>query len=244
MNKVLLAFVFSQLAITASAMDSRELYAIGKAYQPGTSGLLYVEEHYGDINNDAVQEVLYLDDAQRQIAVKKSIVAPGIYAPEFFQADYRSGQLIAAKPVDGSNIEVMYRAGLNTDQLRDTIEKSANLVMDSGFNTYILDNWESLQSGAELNIEFVVPARMSSIGMTVNATACERDDGQCFSVSPRNFLLKLVVGEIELEYSADKQRLLMFRGVSNISDYSGSGQKVEIHYEYPEQLPAGQELLI
>ncbi len=233
----ILALGLMLVAVNANA--ARGLYAVGKAYQPGTSQLLYIEEHYGDIHNGIVEEVLYMDAEQRQIAVKKFTFMSGVYTPGFVQVDYRSGQLIAAKPAEDSTIEVMYRAGLKADQRRDTIKKSTNLVIDAGFNAFIVDNWEILQTGAELTIDFVVPARMSTIGMVVNSRDCESGVARCFSVSPRNFLLKFFVGEIALEYSADTQKLLMFRGLSNISDHSGGGQTVEIHYEYPGALQLG-----
>lgn len=232
------------ILVVVNANAARGLYAVGKAYQPDTSQLLYIEEHYGDIYNGIVEEVLYLDPEQRQIAVKKMTSAPGVYSPGFVQVDYRNGQLIAAKPAEASTIEVLYRADLKAEQLRDTIEKSENLVIDAGFNTYIIDNWDVLQTGVELNIDFVVPARMSTIGMMINARDCEPDVARCFSVSPRNFLLKFLVDEIELKYSIDTKRLMMFRGLSNISDASGSGQKVQIYYEYPGQQQSQQNFQI
>mgnify|MGYP006158526377 CR=1 FL=1 len=245
MIKILAAIICIQFVMTANADDNRKLYAVGEAYHSVTKKLLYIEKHFSNISTGELQEVLYTDIEQRQIAAKELVIIPGAYGPGFVQFDNRTGQLVSVKPTRmAGTIEVVYRKSLKANEVRNTIESTSNMVIDSGFNTYIIDHWDSLQAGTELLVEFLVPARMSSIKMTVKATDCEEDVARCFSVVPDNFLVKLFAGEIELKYSADNQRLLMFRGLSNISNYSGGGQKVEIHYKYSSKFKFDQKKII
>jgi hypothetical protein len=240
----LFTIICSLAVLSVNANEARELYVVGKAYRPGTDQLLYIEQHYGNMQKGTVEEVIYLDSEQRHIAIKKLTMASGLYTPEFVQIDHRNGQLIAIKDVGEKSIEVVYRASLDTDHFRKSIVKSPSLIVDSGFNKFVLDNWDYLRSGGKLDIDFVVPSRLSSIEMSVTAIACKSLIIRCFSVSPQNIILKLFVGTVELEYSADTQRLLKFQGLGNINDSYGKAQRVEIRYEYPVHSSGRQKFLI
>lgn len=39
---------------------------------------------------------------------------------------------------------------------------------------------------------------------------------------------------IDLEYDRDSSRLLRFTGLGQLRDDQGKGQKVDIHYRYPD----------
>jgi len=108
----------------------------------------------------------------------------------------------------------------------------AGVVIDAGFDNFVREQWPALVAGETVVFEFQPVALDRPIAMRATVEEnCERER-LCIRVQPNNWLLGLVVQEIDLVYSRAGQRLLEFRGVSNIADSEGRSQAVEIRYEY------------
>ena len=108
------------------------------------------------------------------------------------------------------------------------------LVIDAGFDAFVTANWDSLVAGRDKRFQFPVAARETLVDLRIESAQCSYDTqtDQCFRLEVDNWLLSMLVDSIELGYDTGLRRLTRFRGVSNISDGSGAGQVVDIHYKY------------
>ena len=118
------------------------------------------------------------------------------------------------------------------------VTPSADLpvVIDAGFDAFVTGNWDGLVAGDGKRFQFPVFARETLVELSIESAPCsyDTDTDQCFRLEPDNWLISMLTEPIELGYDSSLQRLARFRGVSNISDGSGSGLLVDIRYRYDD----------
>jgi hypothetical protein len=204
------------LAAPVSAEQLPDIIGIARDSTGQTE--LYQEHYYCEAAASACS-VFYLDPAQQLIASKVIDYQLSLQAPSLLFIDYRGDRELA---VQGPG----------------TID---DLVIDAGFDNYIRKRWQQLQAGESVFFPFLPADRSQPLAMELT-TSDDADCDQtelCLEVSLDSWWLRALVQPIKLSYSRDNQRLLRFRGISNISDPDGNSQTVDISYQYPEQTAGG-----
>tara|TARA_R110001606_G_scaffold369162_4_gene525117 strand:- start:105 stop:851 length:747 start_codon:yes stop_codon:yes gene_type:complete len=236
-----------QMLVTASALIALPLHAqpwiVGEAASVESGELLYQELHY---RSDALallsDRVEYVAPSGELLVEKSLNGARSFITPEVEQNDLRSGTRFSVND-NGDSLEVRYqRAGQSLVSKR--IEKEERLVVDAGFDPYVRANWEALSTGEAIRAEFFVPARLDTVRISIRQTDAEQcaaisSSALCLVVRPAG-ILRLVgwlIDPLYLAYEQDSQRLLMYRGISNLLDENGEPQNVLIRYQYAN--PAG-----
>ncbi len=91
-------------------------------------------------------------------------------------------------------------------------------------------------SGKEVSFSFASAARQDLVGFRLERTSL--DDRQLvLSMRLKSRLLAWLLDPIELTYERDSQRLLRYRGLSNMMDSAGNTYHTDIRYEYPGDCP-------
>jgi len=154
--------------------------------------------------------------------------------------EYRDpgGDLIARKALD-------YRQGpwspsLSVQDLRagEAFEVAAPadpaVVVDAGFDNYMRARWQELAAGEEVSFPFLAAGQQRPFRMVARPVASSECDPAtlCLEVQPDAWWLRLLMDPIELVYDRNSRRLLLFRGISNLSDAAGDAYAVEIRYSY------------
>lgn len=210
---------------------------VGAALDPESKALLYSETHC--VSTDGLtREVLYRDAGGQLLAYKILSYETGLMTPSFEQRNLYANDSVA---VEWQRDELVITANDNADKSRASsvsIAPSADspLVIDAGFDAFVIANWDSLVQGQDKRFQFPVAARETLVELRIESAPCRYDTqtDQCFRLEVDNWLLSMVVDAIELGYDKRMRRLTRFRGVSNISDASGAGQVVDIHYTYQD----------
>ncbi len=194
----------------AGSAHGSERLIEGQARDQRTGELLYIERHACG-SAPARCEVEYLDPGGELIARKRLDYRQGSWAPALSLQDFRAGEEIeVAAPADPS------------------------IVVDAGFDNYIRARWQQLSTGEAVAFPFLVAGQERPFRMVARSTVFTGCDTTrlCLEVQPEAWWLRLLVDPIELVYDRGSQRLLLFRGISNISDAAGRAHSVEIRYTY------------
>ncbi|MGJ8688556.1 MAG: hypothetical protein ACSHXZ_03465 [Gammaproteobacteria bacterium] len=210
----------------------------GNAYDADSDRLLYQEQHYLSTDNPTVSvRVEYINNAEEVMVLKTLDFSRSLYAPIIEQRDLRRSTNIFTRYTP-TGIEVGYQ---NEDKpLRwNSLELSDRLIIDAGFDPYVRRHWAALQAGDAIRGEFLVPARLDTVNISIRAVDAQDCLSQtqtvlCLVVRPAGFLrlVSWFVDPLHLAYDTQTQRLLLYKGISNLLDADGNPQDVVIRYQY------------
>ncbi len=221
---------------SATVVEDVEPYVTGKAFEPGSTTLLYIEEHYKVA--ETLHKVVYLDPNRELVAEKLIDYSSNIFAPNVQVDDYRAKRATLIE--HGEDVCEVSISDLDnsTEKSSSTFQPEEHDVMDAGFDNYVRKHWNQLTQGETVKFRFMLPLRDSTIGLKLKPRQCEGnaiDAGAselCFRISPANWLISALAAPIDLVYERDTQRLLRFIGQGQLPDAKGKSMEVDLRYEY------------
>jgi len=230
-------------------------WTTGTAYTVADGEVAYRELHYAAPGMSGLSSrVEYQDAAGRVIVTKQLDFSRSLTAPAIDQIDLRTRTRIFTR-YENERLQAGYQrdadAALRTDSLRPT----PTLVVDAGFDPFVRTHWDTLRAGRAVNASFFLPSRLDTVTVSIAPAPrdeCAQVEGEvlCLLVKPAGMLrvVSWFVEPLRLAYDLEAQRLLMFRGLSNLLDDEGQAQDVLVLFEYPGAqltastltLPAGE----
>ncbi len=234
--KVLLA----GLILNAQAGVTEVMIYSGKAYAPDNPRqLLYCEKHLLQLRGDKPyrRNVSYFNADGKLIAQKENQYFSNPAAPDFRLQDLRHHYHEQARYNDDGSLLLSLQENSAAEEQKTLLtELPENLVIDAGFDEFVRLHWQSLLSGKEVSFSFASAARQDIVNFRLEKTSL--DDRQLvLSMRLKSRLLAWLLDPIELTYERDSQRLLRYRGLSNIMDSTGNTYHADIRYEYPGDCP-------
>ena len=232
-------FSFATFGFFASTLHAQP-WVVGNAVSAQTGELLYRELHYRSDKSAPISEQVEYVSPSGELLVKKTLdAAHSPQMPNVEQRDFRTGTRFSINDI-GAGFDVYYQRD-GDREVTGHIDKDEQLVVDAGFDPYVRSHWEELSSGEAIRAEFFVPARLDTVKISIRRTDPEQcasipSAALCLSVRPAG-LLRLVgwfVDPLYLAYAEGSQRLLMYKGISNLLDAEGESQDVLIRYQYAD----------
>lgn len=211
--------------------------AIGEARDLKTDEFLYREIYCANGNPDEM-EVIYRNDEGNLLARKLLDYSSGRTTPSFVQQNFYSSEVIEVGLTAGNvTMTVVDAANSETKKASSTrTDGQVPVVIDAGFDEYVRNNWDSLLAGDKHSFLFPFAERDKLVELRIKKSACTYPSGthQCFRLELSNWFIRMLVSPIELGYDPELQRLMRYRGLSNIGDGKGNGSVVDIRYDYQE----------
>lgn len=221
------------------AQFEAQAYLIGVASDPNSGELLYTET-WDDPPGGDNATVRYWDAAGGAVAFKKIDFSRSAFAPDVFQADFRNRR---GFEVARSGAELTVRKlKLSPDAPLDSpsrgrlakVDFNDEVVVDAGFDRYVLANWERLQKRSA-RFEFLQIDKARLIALKLKKKKCSQQfdvEVRCLSLNIDNLLLSKFVKPIELVYEVEPRRLLRYTGLGQLAGADGKGLVVQIDYRY------------
>jgi hypothetical protein len=221
------------LAPAFAAAKAEVRFEQGKAWNPGRTQLMYTESHWTAYENNTLKDrtVLYrcadgTPFARKEINYAKSALAPA-FSFNDIRFDYQEG-------LRWQNNKPELWVSRNGQKQQKSLDDSSDLVADAGFDVFVKQRWPELTAARRQTLQFAVPARLTSYSFNlqrVNNLPFRKEPAQNFKLG-LNGWLGVIAPNIELAYSAKSQRLLRFKGLSNILDDQGD-RPVNAVIEFP-----------
>ncbi len=228
-------FLLLLACLTAKAAQAEIRYEQGQAWDLQKKRVLYTESHWSQFENGQIRErtVLYRCSNGTPFARKTVSYANSALAPSFQFQDSRFDYSEALRWQNGQpRVQFSGPDGKGERALGN----KANLVADAGFDNFIRNRWQALNRNDKQSLQFAVPARLKSYGFHLQRTGSTRYANQPAQVFKLGLdgLLGYIAPSIEVTYSNRDQRLLRFKGLTNILSDSGEKQLSAI-IEFPVQ---------
>ncbi|HSB96359.1 MAG TPA: hypothetical protein VLC91_07930 [Spongiibacteraceae bacterium] len=239
-------FLSALLLVLFSAAPSTQLYAddsantssntggtaFGNAYTLDGAQLLYTETHHWQGPTHTVE---YFRPNGDLIAVNRLDSSLSFVSPTYTQL-YPSANFSEGARWHNADLVLFFAAK------EQVVSFQKPLVLSSGFYHFVLEHWRDLHAGQAQLFDFAVPSRWMTVRLRMHAldsnagtTVIRGGDPSWFyvRVEAANPLLRWLVHPLTVALD-DRQRLMVYRGVSSVRDERGETPQVLIHYRYPD----------
>ncbi|WP_320819731.1 hypothetical protein [Thalassolituus sp.] len=231
--RILSFIVATSLTFMANA-EIRTINYEGEAYSLDNKALFYREVHTLILDNDMPisREVDYINPNGKVIVHKTSTYKGTPTTPDFELTDFRDGYQESA---EADNKKRILSVKENTDtpiSIKRLGKPEYTTVVDAGFDEFVREQWQGLLAGKTATFSFAAPARLEYVDFRLIPI---RQDDSTLTVEMRlkSRWVSWLLDPIELEYDLTSQRLLRYKGLTNLRDDQGNGIKAEIFYRYP-----------
>jgi hypothetical protein len=167
-----------------------------------------------------------------------SMERPSLLRPDVeFEQPRFSERLTVGYNASGVSIE--WRAP-DQELKQFNLDINNSLVVDSGFDNLVRQNWQTVVQGGSVNFEFLAPTRGSSYGFVMEPADNSFDSGRIradhlIQIRPTSLFLRLVVDPIVLGYN-QQGALTHYSGLTNIRLNQQENIQADIAYnvtKYP-----------
>lgn len=171
------------------------------------------------------------DRSGRWVVTEAARVSPRYELRRFEVAHPQAGfSGTAVLSGDGRRIDYLLHSGGKTSRASEQVSEPV-LVGPSMFG-FLLQHWDELRSGAVLPVRLLVLKDKTSYGF---ALRFDQQIGQqmWFSVTPRNWLVRLAVAPLRVALDADTRQVLRYEGrVPPLLEVDGALQALDARVEY------------
>ena len=223
------------LMVTASPAMAQEFRFIGTA-TTDDGRVIYEEHHTIDgtcedgVFRPQEHEVSYQKpDSNETFATKSLEYTPSLLRPtvDFSQPTFNEKMEIT---YPGKQTLVVNWQTPRGDSERFEVAYPANTVVDSGFDNFVRQNWQSVKAGESVEFRFLAPTRGEHYGFVLEPAESDRVDADhVVQIRPTSMVLRLLVDPIVLGYS-DSGELSDYLGLTNIRKNQDENYSAHIHY--------------
>lgn len=238
MKQRLLLTAMAVLVVTASsaAADVRVQY-VGNAYKQDTGDLVYQEVHTMrlDGTRPVALETVYQDAEGKPFAHRQVAYGEEPAQPEFEFTDDRTGYSEGVRQEGSNKIVFKHKKG-ERDQAKVKYSRRP-MVIDAGFDRFVVENWAQLQRGKTLKFDFLNADRLSKIALRLSKTGDRQTEfgpASEFQMEINNFVLRMFLDPIKICYLNADRSLFEYEGISNVKNPEGENYLVRI--EFPPAL--------
>jgi len=240
-------FLFAVLGSSSSSYGEtvagdRYLTYAGKAEAPQDRRFLYGERHILIYRGGALAErvVLYTCRDGSAFARKTSFyVTSG--APDFLLEDSSNGMREGVRSESGGR-QAFFRAARSDRERSRALHETPGLVIDTGFDAFVRDNWQLLAAGEGIDMPFLIPSHLADMGFHVRHVRGDHVDGvpaDVFRLTLSNVFGWFLPG-IDVYYSTQDHVLMRYVGLSDLLDASGNNIRADIDFPLDDRRPADE----
>ncbi len=230
---VCLSVSFAETALA----EKHEVFK-GEAKENGV--LVYVEHH--DVTFDDSGKVLtavtkYVDPAGKTMGILNSDFRHSLNLPEHIFRDERTkaqygirreGDKVILFSQDDGKPEL-------TKELKEKSDNSGSSVLQvgcQGFNYYLRGKIDDLRQAKSLPVLFMVPGDLSTYKFVLEYVRENPDQSVDFRVKIDSWLLRIFAPTLEFRYDQKINRIVWYKGISNVKNDKRKTMNVTIDYSY------------
>lgn len=215
-----------------AAMAMAEIEVVqGRAFND-QGQLVYTERHTITYRDGRVLKIntVYTDADRVPIGKTVSDFSENPELGNYDFSDHRLNYYDGAR-VYKDRIAIFCRETPHADMQLKYLPREGNQVLGQGFNQFLIGNLDALASGDVIRAKLVLPAKQDQFDVVIRKDRIDANLLQ-IRVDVDSWFLKLFVPHIEAVFDLDTRRLVIYRGVSMISNESGDTTGVNVTYDY------------
>lgn len=209
------------LLVSGPATAAETLRFYGYAYDLKTDRLLYTEVHEQEVagNRWLRGRIGYFLADGRKLGEKSLDFSADPFVP-VFRLDLALEGYMEAVTAVGDSMTMERRAAKGAKLESKTVKREGPTCADSGFHAFLVSNFGKLMKKETIALRLAVAGSLDQFkfrARRIDDTTFEGQPAVRFYIEPDS-LLRFVVDPLELTYDPKTQRLLEYRGISNIRD--------------------------
>lgn len=222
----------------APALQAADLQFTGFARdRDGTP--LYVEAHHvrnaGTLGETRI--VMYRCTKDGPAFARKELTYGKLREePEFIFTDARSGYVEGLRQTP-QGPRVFQQESTRSPRREAAVPANVAIVADAGFDEFVRQHWDELESGKTVRFPFLIPSRLDYLGFKVKKHQETIIEGATASVIRLNLsgVLGWLLPYIEVSYRKSDRVLMRYDGLSNIRDEGGGNHVAVIEFPLRER---------
>ncbi|MCB0391553.1 MAG: hypothetical protein KDD58_09685 [Bdellovibrionales bacterium] len=229
--------VFSILLLFFISVDASEKNEFSKGVAKDKSGnIVYIEKHTSKFveGNLVSLNTEYFDPSGSKIGyINTNYNQSFVPDYEFFDSrNHRKVILRNRKDLIYSQIQ----SGKNSNTKNKTFEQKDNMVAGQGLHAFLIKNLHNFlnNKGYETEVKFLIPLNKDYYNFSIRYLS-ESTTTITLRLESSHWFLKLLAPQIDVTYDKSTQRLVKYKGPSNLLDSKGQKINVTIKYEYEDQ---------
>jgi len=238
LQRVALSLALLPSLFFAATVHAQEGYAVsGTAYEVKSNKIVY-RELITPIDGNREITVNYAKPDGTVFARKSLRFTGELTQPEFEFKDQRNNERRAARFEAGRVFLAYDHQGLK--QEREILE-TADLVIDSGRDTFLQQHWDALLEGKRVRFQETWPDKLEVVRMQIReiranksplATKSSPASWRYFVIEPVNKVSAIFATPTHLAYEPDGKYLMRFQGRAPVVNDKGGNWDVRVEYEY------------
>lgn len=226
------------LAMVGAPAHAQENYAAAGTAYSLESGKVVYRELIGKPDENNQVTVSYAKPDGGVFARKVLDYTTEVFQPGVLFTDDRDDETVSAA-FDAGRLLLTHK--VKGDSQTKTFYETSKLVIDTGIDAIIQQQWAKLVSGKKVAIEFANPRTLTVEKLTIKqinssesplAYQGAKDTWRYFFVEPSNKLSSLIAKPVFYAYEPEGKFLIRYQGLANIDNDSGNAWNVKIEYEY------------
>ncbi|WP_158879835.1 hypothetical protein [Rhodanobacter sp. L36] len=208
-------------------------YVEGKASNPSSGQLMYIESHWITGEGGQMSRLVLYRCPDGKPFARKIIHANGnAQSPDFELDEALTGYREGVRG-QGDKRTVYVRDKKTADERTAALKTSPMPVIDAGFDAYIRVHWDKLGKDGSDTLPFLIPSRLGSMNFSVKRLPDTTINGRAarlYELGLSNWI-GFALPHLHVAYDANTRELLSFEGIANIRGSSGSNVKVKIVFD-------------
>lgn len=227
-------FILILIAFPNAWADRHELFS-GTAKE--NSKIVYSENH--DVTFDDQGQVLeaktvYVSPDGKTLGTLKSNFRNSLSLPEHVFIDERTKGSYGIRRSEGKIVLFNQDSEKAEQKIELTEKKDQDRIQIGcqGFNYFLKNQIEQLKSAKTQAVLFMVPGDLSTYKFVLELIRENSDQTLDFKVKIENWFLRAFAPQLEFKYDRKIDRIVWYKGISNIKSEAGKNMNVEIDYKY------------
>lgn len=215
-----------------SVVNASSPFVIGEAFDAESQALVYTESHHWSANDE--HQVIYREPNGDIFAEKSIVYGDQPAVPDIWQYNQRIDETFKTNKTADGLLEAHYSRAGNDASKSGLFTISDFMVVDAGFHPFVAKHWRALVAGDKLEIQYLLPTRMRAVTLDISRVKCVDKEATdvCLMITASNWFIALLAKPLQLVYELETQKLIEFRGKSNIAGKTGDYHRVKIVYRY------------
>ena len=230
-----ISLIILHLGIFSPAFaDQHELFK-GEARENGK--LVYIENHdvtFDDLGKVIEAKTVYVDPSGKVLGVLRSDFAKSLNMPDHIFVDERTKNKYGIRRSDEKLLMFSQEYGKEevTSELESQKDKNRIQVGCQGFNYFLKGKIDEFKKIKAQPVLFVIPGDFSTYKFVLEFIRENADQTVDFKVKIENLFLRLFAPQLEFRYDKKINRIVWYKGISNIKSDQGKIMNVTIDYKY------------
>jgi hypothetical protein len=221
------------LFLLSSLMTNAETQVYeGEARQKGK--IVYREKHLVDFEQGKVLKAVteYTSPDGKLLARLSNTFSKDLNAPTYLMEDFLHKSRHGVRYQGQDLIMFNEEDGKETTTVLDKEDSKGKLIVGGqGLHYYTVAKMEEIISAKKLDLLFLIPGRLDAYNFYLKVKKSSSETVE-FDIEIDNWFLRMFAPKLELVYDRKKGRLLLYKGLSNLTDENKKMMNVEISYKY------------